>query len=387
MSRGALSEVYPRLPGPARFVADVVAELELGKSVVLVFPDSLAESGIADAILDDIAAEGARAEYCEPSAEPFPTRILSTFGADPVSERAFDEWETIIGWEPWHESWVLIPGWQHHDVAEIVDRWPAQLTACGLATEDRPKLVIAVRLADLPRKAISHLDRSGIAVHWWWGVLDRLDTETRLAAVSDRRLDPIGAAVVTELSGWDLHCIDYLVDNWDRTTTGLPAVVRGYQHTASSQAWSAGADARSTVRRGTTAPPAELEQPWRDGLVDRWGQSIRWAPHTLDDAAVTQRLWMAHNRILIPHVDEERSHLVELILKKATPQALEGLFRRDDDIIEIGSLVWLVEARGVDIDRRNRQRLHTFRDLRNNLAHRKPIPDGLLRRAIDYLEF
>lgn len=387
MTKGPAPEDYPRLPGPARFVRDVAADLGLGKSVVLVFPDAMVESGVADAILDDIAAEGACTEFCEDSDEPFPTRIISTFGEDPVSKRAFEEWDTIIGLPAWHGSWVLLPGWQHGDVAEIVDRWPAQITVCGLSASDRPKLVIAVRLADLPRKTITHLDTSSMAIHWWWGVLDRLDTETRLTAVSDRRLNAIEAAAITELSGWDLTCTGYLADNWDRTTAGLPAAVRSYQHRFSYPQCPVSTPAKSTTKRGVSAPPPELEQPWRDGLVDRWGHSIRWAPHTLDDAAVTQRLWMAHNRILFPHVDEQRVDYERMIRAKVSGNGLHDLWRRDDDIIEIGSLAWLVDTGRVEIGRENKHRLHAFRDLRNDLAHRRPITDDLLQRIINYLDY
>jgi len=387
MSTGPAPEDYPRLPGPARFVKEVVADLDAGKSVIIVFPDATVESGVAEAILVDIAAEGARAEFCDESTEHFPTRVISTFGLDPVSERVFDEWDTIIGWDAWQGSWVLVPGWQHKDINEIVDRWPAQLKVCGLPAEDRPKLVIAVRLADLPRKQITHLDSSSVGVHWWWGVLDRLDTETRLTVVSDRRLNPIEAAAITELSGWDLACTDYLVESWDRTTAGLSAAIRNYQDSVTPPKCSTDNATRSPAKRGVAAPPPELERSWREGLVDRWGHSIRWAPNTLDGAAVTQRLWMAHNRILIPHVDEQRVDFERMIRAKATRYALSDLWRREDDIIEIGSLAWLVDSGRVDIGKEHRLRLQAFRDLRNDLAHRRPIADELMQTITGYLDY
>ena len=134
-------------------------------------------------------------------------------------------------------------------------------------------------------------------------------------------------------------------------------------------------------------PPVELEQAWQAGLVDRWGYSIRQAPHVLDEADVTQRLWIAHNRILIPHVEEERAVFERLVMEKASTAALEGLIRRDDDVIEIGSLAWLVDTGRVRIGRERRVRLQAFRDLRNDLAHRRPVSDRLLRHVTAYLGF
>lgn len=373
-----------QLPGPAHFIKQIAADLAAGKSIIVVFPDAVVESGLADAVLEDLAREGARTTFCHESADPFPVRVLTTFGADPLRESAFAEWDTLIDWNAWHGSWVFAPAWRHDDVGEIVDRWPPQLTVCGLSFEDRPKLIIGVRLADLPRTKITHVDRGCVAVHWWWGVFDRLDTELRLAGMSHRKLNPVDVAVIVEVSGWDLGCTDFLVTEWDRTTGGLPDAARRYQ------SW-AGRDCYVPIvlgnRRGQTAPPIELEQPWRDGLVDRWGHGVRRAVYATDEADVTQRLWMAHNRVLIPYVDEERAAYEHMVLKKASRTALEGVWIRDDDIIEIGSLAWLVDTRRVDIGKSDRKRLQAFRDLRNDLAHRRPIGDDLLRRITSYLEF
>ncbi|MEV0436130.1 hypothetical protein [Nocardia sp. NPDC050413] len=386
MNHGPSVDEYPRLPGPARFIQDVAADLSEGRSAVLVFPDAAVTSGLADVILDDLSREGYRAEFCAESSEAFPTRVLTTFGADLTAQRHFEAWETVISWEAWHGSWVFVPGWRHKDVAEIVDRWPAQLNACGLAIEDRPKLVIAVRLSDLPRKKITHLDPGRTVVHWWWGVLDRLDSETRLAAVARRHhLTPVDASVITEVAGWDLACIDHLAESWDRSTTALAAVLTDYQD--SGIASTVRSAETSAIGRGKSMPPAALEQAWSDGRVERWGHSIRWAPHTLDVAEVERRVWLAHNRTLIPYVDEERARYERMIRPKATPQALAGLDFRDDDIIEIGSLKWLVESGHVDIGREDKRRLRAFGILRNNLAHRRPVPDALLQEIVGYLDF
>lgn len=384
MTAGPTPDEYTRLPGAARFIDRVASDLAAGKSVILVFPDVLVESEIADAVLHDLGREGVSTAFCREAADPFPVRVLTTFGADPLREPEAAEWDTIIGWTSWHGSWVFVPGWEHDDVAEIVERWPAQLNACGLSLEDRPKLVIGVRLTDLPRTKITHVDRNSVAVHWWWGVLDRLDTELRLAASSDRTLNPVDTAVIVEASGWDLACTDFLAAEWDRTTTGLYDVLRCYQ---SGAAGPCGVPAVLGTRRGLTAPPAELEQPWRDGLVDRWGHGVRRAAHVAEEADVTQRLWMAHNRILIQYVDEERAHYERMIQAKASRGSLAELQLRHEDIIEIGSLTWLVDTRRVDLGKAHRERLQAFRDLRNDLAHRRPVGDELLRRIVGYLEF
>ncbi|MEV3963537.1 hypothetical protein AB0M34_22040 [Nocardia sp. NPDC050193] len=359
-------------------------DLKEGKSVVLVFPDSAVAQGVADAVLIDLSHETAYAEYCRQSGDPFPTRVLDTFGADTDTYRRYDSWNAIAGWRDWQGAWVVIPGWEHDDVEEIVQRWPAQAHASGLTADAQPKLVIGARLCDVPRTVLAHLDPSLTAVHWWWGVLDRLDTEIRLAAVPGCRLNPVEAAVITELACWDLACVDFLARHWDRTTAGAPAAVESYRRAVPAPV-SGGPP--SVTRRHSTAPPVDLEHEWRDGLVDRWGHTLRNAPATLDDKAITQRLWMAHNRVLVPHIDEERAEYEQRIRRKASSRALADVRRRDDDVIEIGSLAWLVDTGRVDLGRDHRRRLSAFRVLRNQLAHRVPVNDRLLAGIMAYLEF
>ncbi|AYF78426.1 hypothetical protein D7D52_36525 [Nocardia yunnanensis] len=374
---------YPQLPGPARFIATVVADLEEGKTVVIVFPDTVVDSGVAEAVLDEIHSAGSVREYCvvDPG-KPFHARIIETFSLDPVADRDFDDWQSIIRWEAWHGSWVFVPSWDHPDTADILARWPAQVHGSGLTPADCPKLVIGLRLSDIARAAVDRIDRTHIKVRWWWGVLDHLDTQTRLAAVADRRLNPLDAAVITELAVWDLGCVDYLVENWDRTSEGLPVAVRAYQQHAPAACHTA---IDSTDRRPTDAPPARQEQAWRAGLLDQWGYSTNAGPRILDHAAIRRRLWLAHNRALTAYIDEERSHYDSLIRKRAPQRALDGLDRRSDDIIEIGSLAWLVSTGRVSLRTEDRERLYAFRDLRNSLAHRTPVNDGLRIRIVRYL--
>lgn len=384
MTWGPTAVEYMRLPGPTRFVADAVAQLRSGLSVVVVFPDAVVAAGIADRVLEEVAQEDARSTFCSQSSDAFPTRVIETFGADPVRYRPFDEWESIIQWELWHESWVVLSGWDHADVHEILERWPAQVHAAGLSQAERPKLLIGVRGTDVPRQVLTRLDSSLIAVRWWWGVLDRLDTETRLVAIAGRTINPVDTAVIIEVSGWDLSCVDFLAECWDRTTSGLATAVRSYQ----THAPGVDIDSRSNQDRGpATQPPVDRQDAWQNGLLDKWGHSLRRSPRVLDDKSMDQRTWMAHNRVLISHIDEERAHYEEVILRKARQRIIDELDRRDDNIIEIGTLAWLVSTGRVDVNRDDRDRLCAFRDLRNDLAHRVPAKDELLAKVAEYLGF
>ncbi|MFC8044124.1 hypothetical protein [Nocardia sp. NPDC057353] len=379
---------YLRLPGPARFVRAVAADTVAGKSVVVVFPDAAVRSGLADAVLLDLEAEIPRAAFCAETAAPFPSRVLSTFGADPVADRHYEEWDTVARWEPWHGMCVLLPGWAHADVGTVVDRWPAQVIACGLPERQRPKLLVGVSLAELSRSALDRVDRLTTTVRWWWGVVDRLDTETHLAATSGTaELGPVAAAVIAELAAWDLSCIDFLVDDWDRTTAGLANSLARFRcngRTASGN----GAPEPTLDRRvrSTAVPPADVEDGWRSGRVNRWGHTVRRAPADLGQAEIDQRVWLAHNRTLIPHVDDERAYFEKAIRGRIGAAGLVDVID-SAEVIEIGTLRWLVDQGRVDLGRSQRARLQTFSRLRNKLAHRVPVDDDLLRQVARYLDF
>jgi hypothetical protein len=388
MNHGPEVTELARFPGPARFVVDVIEDLDAGKSVVVVFPDALIDWGVADAVLGEIAKEGA-ATYCAASSDPFPNRVLDTFGAQPAEHRQFGEWETIIGWQPWHWSVLVIGAWEHHDVPEILERWPSQVKACGLAEKDRPKLVIGLSLTDVSRAMLLHLDQLTTTVRWWWGVVDRLDSETRLAAVAPRgMLGPVESAVIAEVAGWDLACIDYLVQHWDRTTAGIVDAVLGYQQDSGVDRVADGEDTAppATVRRSGGSPPNVIEQAWRRGQIERWGYGIRISPLILSDSEIRKRVWLAHNRTLMPHVEDERGHF-EIVFRERASQAVLDEVVRGDDIIEIGKMKQLVDDRTVDIGKTERERLQFFGRLRNKLAHRDCVDDPNLNLAAKYLDF
>lgn len=376
---------FMRLPGPARFSRQVVADFEAGKSVVVVFPDTAVRSGLADALLDEVTASFPQRLYCVESMEPFPCRILDTFGADRLIDRDFYEWDTFIRWEAWHGQGVTIQAWEHPDVGTILERWPAQLVACGLSNHERPKLVIGVRLSDVSRTALHRLDRHTMSVHWWWGALDRLDTEfTLMSMPSAGDLNPVELAVISEVSSWDLNCAEYLLEHWDRATASIEQVVCDYRHDANVEALQIADSLRTTA--GSSQPPADVEDNWNDGEIEWWGHGLKRGPAHLGPGDLRQRVWLAHNRTLMSHVDDERAQFEQKIIK-AVPERLRTQYVRDDDIIEIGSLKRLVDQRVVFLSSGDRARLHSFWRLRNDLAHRNPVEDELLTEIFSYLKF
>ncbi|HMS73941.1 hypothetical protein [Gordonia sp. (in: high G+C Gram-positive bacteria)] len=383
-------EALARMPGPARFVAAVEEAAATNPVVVVVFPDHAVTDGTADQILDELSATITSSCGLECADDVFPVRVLASFGARGAELTDYDDWDTIINWTGWHGQTVIVPAWEHPDVSDIINRWIPQPRASTLAPDRIPTLLIATSLEYTDRLVIDRLDPTVVSVHWWWGVFDRLDTELQLSTVTVSRPvgDLVAVAVMVELSGWDLSFLHNLVDNWDRRTDSAAGVVGQWRQSRESiDSAVAGQWVHYPGEPLPTSPPPPIQDAWRTGRIDRWGHHIRWAPHAIDEAEVHRRLWLAHNRALIGHVDEERTHFEKTIRDMISDTDLATLDDPSSEIIEIGSLYWLSHKASVRLSHEQKRRLRHFRDLRNALAHQTPLNDVQLDATRTYLAF
>ena len=179
-----------QLPGPRRLIQEVVAEIERGVSVVLVMPDHMVSTdGTAEAVLTRIA-DLANAVVAPP--EPgdgvgLVEHIVNTIGRDRSWDPGLDPWRDLVAWPPMRGLAIVLKSWTT-DVRRVLERWRPLLTDSRLPPADRPVLVFAVRRGDLApepgRRVVSNpldgADDSLMRTIWWWGVIDRLDTEVHL---------------------------------------------------------------------------------------------------------------------------------------------------------------------------------------------------------------
>ncbi|GAB04126.1 hypothetical protein GII30_19450 [Gordonia amarae] len=383
------AETVPMMPGPRRFLASIAADVSEAAVVIVVFPDCAVDDGTAEVVLDELESVLDDCRFCDVSGETFPVRILDTFGGHDEDVVTYDDWDTIIDWPNWHRHTVLVPAWEHPDTASIVARWPAQTHACSLPPGQIPTVLIATTLAELSRADIERLSSPDIRVRWWWGVFGRLDTELQLASqiAGTKEPDPVDVAAITEVAGWDLAAIEHLLDRWDRRTDGIGTAVAQWQARDDIVNHTHGQWKPSRGNSVPTAPPPSHEQHWRDGCIDRWGHHVRFSVAAIDDEEVNRRLWLAHNHSLIAYVEEERTRLEKIIRATVSDDDLELLADGGAGPIEIGSLLWLVYQTGIVLDGDDFQRLKSFRSLRNDLAHRTPVPDTRLSQIRAYLAF
>lgn len=290
---------------------------------------------------------------------------------------------------------VVVNADAEHDRAALMDvvrRYPV------LAREARPDsrtgvtLLVAGSAQAIPDP--DRLDPLTTGVHWWWGVLGRIDLLTVVAteAVPEpaelrvvlNELSPdLVPEVIAEVVGPDVEMACLLARCWDGSMAQLRQLVR----TASSRP---AEPPEANLVRGRPAvgrPPMAARGFWSAGGLEVWGGLHRTSLHLgdLPDEILSERVWLGQARALNPLLDEVRRVIVRLLEAQAPVAALTEVrlrYNRGSDLahIELNDLRRAVKERAVALDGATSAHLEVARHVRNSLAHRKRIEDWRLRQ-------
>ncbi|MFE5094071.1 hypothetical protein ACFRCI_27915 [Streptomyces sp. NPDC056638] len=209
--------------------------------------------------------------------------------------------------------------------------------AVGLPPEERPRLLVAARLSDLPAGLPDELqlDLAVTAVHWWWGALGRLDTATAIAPhldhsdgapgydrdpLRERILRELRAETVIEICGPDIELAQRLAAEWDGAQRSLDTTL--------AECLIGGAAPTPLNRLSLPAqigarnrPGPGIREAWANGAVVSWEGRLRlhprvWFPSdatsasSLDTRArISSLLSQAQQRVLLPWIEEARRQL------------------------------------------------------------------------------
>lgn len=295
-------------------------------------------------------------------------------------------------------------------LARLLLRLPATVKAAGLAPEQRPRLLVVATTDRLPTTTPDQLARDDVAVHWWWGALGRLDTASVTAV---NRPLPSRAAVgygptgrthiaeavtqasIVEVCGPHLVLAATLATLWD----GRPESLRTTLATACDTHPAIPGDQPPTAHRtGALAhqPPDALRAQWNNGTIDAWDGHLRPHPATLCTAGnsteLHKLLWVAHSRTLLPLIDDAREALAAQVLPTATASDEQMLRLYVPDpvtngnagthdrlhAIELGQLLSAKTNGHLHFTTQQSAALHTLRNARNLLSHRKYLPGTTL---------
>jgi len=354
-------------------------------------PDSAVDGGLADSLLREVA-RATRADECPPPDSPehsVPRLLVDLLGDDGSWSPSMDPWRDLLRWRGLRGERLVLRSWDH-DVGRAALRWPSLLKESGLGPAERPALIFAFRRRDVDEDRLARLDALFVSIHWWWGVLDRIDTETHLVLQRRRgHFDLLTLAIVVEVAAWDLRFADHLVRHWDGRLDTLEKTVRDHGAVRAAEGLNVVGDMGS-VRENrrcsrSRQPTRDESELWDAGMVDKWDSVTRpaqWLPKTVEN--LDNLVWRAQNRVLMPHVDRVRAHLEKKFRARASRGFLDEIVEQDD-ILELGPMRWAAVHRGVALDREDRHCLEALWKLRNLLAHGRPAGDEVVAVAKPYL--
>lgn len=353
------------LPGPRRFMDRVCADIDAGTTVVVAFPQVAIDSGLADRIVDSIGTQ-AGAGLVERGESHLPTQMIQTL--DFISEwrPSHDPWWDLAHWPALGGRALALRSWEH-DVAAILQRWEALTHEASRAPAERLRLVIGAGSSDVERALLERTRPLHIAVRWWWGVIDRIDTELHLRRQA-QPTDPLEHAERVERLSWDLG---------QEAAQKLPC--EGDAEHASQPVHTTHQMARGHERasgRHREVPPVDLRKAWNCGTVDLWDG--RYRPRITANSRKAELdviRWRAQVQVLFPYLEEHRRKLQHLFLVRAREA---GLSTGQDDTWEIGQMFGAVQYQGVKLPLDVYDHLRAAREVRNALAHGRPADEKYL---------
>jgi hypothetical protein len=340
----------------------------------------------AAALLDELASQSAHAHRVYPADES--RSVLDTFAQALI----FDD-------QP-----ATIPDLIHHpEVSGMV----AVVVAGDLSTADQSALgqflhrveleshvgdparrlaVVAVLArAQLPRFAGGTSSDTAMNSIWWWDRVARWDVAAHIAGLPDHGdrvgvLADVRAEEVVEVARWDLDLAEHLAVTWSGEPADLPAILKGWRAISAS-----GANSHRQVSHDEIRPPDVLIESWDQRAVEGWhhGHCVAGCLLATEPERLSQVVWAAQARVLLPWIEERRSSLHARICATLGARRLATILTKCFDppitagsLLEIGTLERVVRRYISSADIELRDAARRLRDARNSLAHLRPLSLG-----------
>jgi hypothetical protein len=372
-----------RLGGPNRFARALAAELEGGRSTIVLIPAAGFPEGLRGAVrevLPDIEVNRLRLKEILDGRGRIVDVLHRRLALRPLLPDDQVEVSSFARHPELRRRLIWVDG--RSASATEVDSWVDFLEQyTGVASEIpiHGRTVFATlcdgshghRIPD----SIMLLDK-----RWWWGVVSPLDTEVFAAELAkSRSWEPAFVEPVTEVAGFDLTLARTLVEEWDGALASLRPLLTEYGLDQGGEDW------RWSPRPSPRAqPPADTIAAWSAGLVNAWGdrdprvhacQAAAESPNALQHL-----IWLGQVRSLMPRIEIERQALAEWVYERRNllPQGWRGKEIRSLEVVDLATIFRFPAFQ------KHQRRAHLARWLhqtRNAIAHLEILDVSELEQA------
>ena len=332
-----------RLAGPSRFARGLGAELEIGRSTIVLlpaagFPDGL-QASVREALpeievnrlrLSEMLEERGRIvdvlhrRLALGPLSPGDQVEVSSFARHPELRRRLIWVDGRSASEGQIDSWV-----------DFMEQYTA--VANEIPIHDR---TVFATLCDGRHAQLIPDSIMLLVKRWWWGVVTPLDTEVFVAELGKNRgWEPAFIEAATEVAGFDLALAGILVREWDGALASLGQILREYGLDRDDDNW------QWSPRPSPRAqPPADSVAAWSVGIVNAWGDRDPrvHACHAAAESpnALQHLIWLGQVRSLMPRIEIERQALAEWVYERRNllPQGWRGREIRSLEVVDLATI-------------------------------------------------
>jgi hypothetical protein len=381
-----------RLPGPRRFVRDIVAERGRGRHVLTVLPQALASDavftdGLGVAVLEEFARQSVSARRIYDAGET--ASALDTFSQALIFD---DPPATVPGLLAHREVQQLVAVLAARDLGaaargglpEFLERVAVESHAANGQAQQLSIVAILARdqLPGFRGGASSDVAMTSI---WWWARMARWDVAAYIADLAESPhlrgvLDDIRAESIAEVARWDLDLAEHLAVAWSGEPGQLPSLLKDWRVIPASAVNGGGHGGAGGLR-----PPGTVLASWDERAVEGWHDHLSVAACSL--AAEPEKLsllvWAAQARVLLPWIEERRSVLQARVSEMLGARRMAAILGewfdqpiKADGLVEIGALDRVVQRALGSRHAEWRDASRRLREARNSLAHMRPLSLG-----------
>lgn len=362
-----------RLPGPGRFLEEIEYDLRQGRNVLIVLPEHH-PPGLRNALNQQLSQHEFwywRSLLVDPKLpeSEHPLEFLHdrfVYFSDPDSILSV---QTLVDSNNFRNLLLWIEGCDASCWEPWKDFLEEYAYLCRSKRVEERSLFCIIVPASL--STLMPAPDVALAIHNWRGYVDQLDMSLYATyLLSDQPLSrterKLRIAMITELAGTDPQLAELLVS---KSLNELLQPASCLCEFANKIGWTT----------PHTAPD------WTKGTLDEWdGETFVHSVFLYQAQNINEiyrRLWRAHVRTLFPMLEEERVRLLaELKSFLKVPFCTEyGITIDNLNALEIGHIRYQIRN-NYNIDKHTKQLLDSLKEIRDEIAHIKPVTGDLLGR-------